>query len=390
MGPDLTIRDRVSVPVRVLLTAVAVLSVIGITRAPALGAGPHIVVIGDSIVWQATAAIESLVPSAEVDGVIGRSFSQAQSVIAEAVNLDPDVVVIALGTNPTMTAAQVAETMDALSEVPHVVFVNIRIPRSWETSTNALIDSLPSIYVRASVVDWYGFSASRPYLFNSSGFHLADDGIATYAAFVVDSVFELIGSCPSETPYSEGECKPFGRFVDDDRSVFEADIEWLAESEVTRGCNPPVNDRFCPDQPVTRGEFAAMLVRYFEWGSIGAPDRFSDDNASVFEADIDRLAAAGVTKGCNPPINDRFCPDRTVTRGQVAALLVRAFGWTEGADDDRFVDDDLSVFEADIDRLARVDVTRGCNPPVNNRFCPAQKVTRGELAALLHRAAVTP
>jgi hypothetical protein len=38
------------------------------------------------------------------------------------------------------------------------------------------------------------------------------------------------------------------------------------------------------------------------------------------------LAAAGVTNGCNPPSNDRFCPDSYVTRGQMAAFLVRAFG----------------------------------------------------------------
>jgi hypothetical protein len=28
----------------------------------------------------------------------------------------------------------------------------------------------------------------------------------------------------------------------------------------------------------------------------------------------------------------------------------------------------------------------GCNPPVNDRFCPAQSVTRGQMAAFLNRA----
>ena len=35
------------------------------------------------------------------------------------------------------------------------------------------------------------------------------------------------------------------------------------------------------------------------------------------------LAAAGVTRGCNPPVNDRFCPADLVTRGQMAAFLYR-------------------------------------------------------------------
>jgi hypothetical protein len=44
----------------------------------------------------------------------------------------------------------------------------------------------------------------------------------------------------------------------------------------------------------------------------------------VFEADIERLAAAGITVGCNPPHNTRFCPDQPVTRQQMAAFLHRA------------------------------------------------------------------
>lgn len=53
-------------------------------------------------------------------------------------------------------------------------------------------------------------------------------------------------------------------------------------------------------------------------------NRFTDDNGHVFESDIDWLANSGITKGCNPPQNDRFCPDDFVTRGQMAAFLHRA------------------------------------------------------------------
>jgi hypothetical protein len=35
------------------------------------------------------------------------------------------------------------------------------------------------------------------------------------------------------------------------------------------------------------------------------------------------LAAAGITQGCNPPQNNRFCPNDVVTRGMMAAFLVR-------------------------------------------------------------------
>src|SRR5690606_39950973 len=71
---------------------------------------------------------------------------------------------------------------------------------------------------------------------------------------------------------------------------------------------------------------AAFLVRALDYTDPGAGDLFDDDNGHVFEGDIDRLATAGVTRGCNPPTNDRFCPDDFVTRGQMAAFLVRALG----------------------------------------------------------------
>ncbi|HLT95355.1 MAG TPA: S-layer homology domain-containing protein [Acidimicrobiia bacterium] len=113
-----------------------------------------------------------------------------------------------------------------------------------------------------------------------------------------------------------------GTFSDDDRSPHVNDIEALAAAGITRGCNPPANDRFCPDEPVTRGQMAAFLGRAL--GLASAPAAFSDVSGHVFEAEVGALAAAGITRGCDPPANDRFCPDEPVTRGQMASFLVRA------------------------------------------------------------------
>ena len=76
-----------------------------------------------------------------------------------------------------------------------------------------------------------------------------------------------------------------------------------------------------PDDHVTRGQMAAFLVRALGYTDNGGGNEFVDDNGQP-EGDIDRLATAGVTVG-NPPRNDRFCP-KYVTRGEMAAFLVRA------------------------------------------------------------------
>jgi hypothetical protein len=152
-----------------------------------------------------------------------------------------------------------------------------------------------------------------------------------------------------------------GTFIDDDGNVHEGFIEAIADAGITKGCNPPVNDRYCPSESVTRGQMAAFLVRALDLTDDGAKDWFVDDDGSVFEADINRLATAGITLGCNPPASDRFCPSDSVTRGQMAAFLVRAFGYTDPGSGDWFNDDDGSVFEADIDRLRQAGL---CDPEI--------------------------
>ncbi len=175
-------------------------------------------------------------------------------------------------------------------------------------------------------------------------------------------------------------------FFDMFDSTFENDIAWMQYAGVTRGCNPPSNDRYCPDDFVTRGAMAAFLVRALGYTDNGGGDLFTDDDGHTFENDIDKLGTAGVTKGCNPPVNDKFCPDDLVTRGQMAAFLVRALGYTDNGGGDLFTDDDGSIFENDIDKLGTAGVTKGCNPPVNDRFCANDFVTRGQMAAFLRRA----
>lgn len=176
-----------------------------------------------------------------------------------------------------------------------------------------------------------------------------------------------------------------GTYWDDDASVFENDIEMLTGFRVLRGCNPPDNDMICVDDPVTRGEAAAILRRALAWP---AGDVAFDDVAAshVFAGDLAAAGSSGVIRGCNPPDNTLACPDDQLTRGQMAAILVRGFGFEPGDSvgfDDVAADD---VFAADIAAIGAVGVTRGCDPPDNTRFCPADPVTRGQLAAFVVRA----
>lgn len=46
-----------------------------------------------------------------------------------------------------------------------------------------------------------------------------------------------------------------------DENVHRNSIAWLADSGVTRGCNPPDNDQFCPKDEVTREQMATFMYR---------------------------------------------------------------------------------------------------------------------------------
>ena len=160
-------------------------------------------------------------------------------------------------------------------------------------------------------------------------------------------------------------------------SSFLDDIMWIFYEGITSGCG---GGGYCPNQAVTREQMASFLSR-----AIGLPnsptDYFTDDGASQHEADINKIARAGIAAGCDtsPP---RFCPTANVTRGQMASFLTRALD-LPATSTDYFDDDDGTTHEDAINSMAKAGITSGCG---TRRYCPNSSVTRGQMAAFLRRA----
>ena len=168
---------------------------------------------------------------------------------------------------------------------------------------------------------------------------------------------------------------PDGWFGDDNSSVHENDINKIALLGITKGTG---DDTFSPDEAVTRGQMAAFLNRALGLNP-SAVDFFADDDSSIFEDDINALAAAGITKGTSATT---YSPDDPVTRGQMAAFLVRSFNVPASAVD-AFTDDDGTLFENDINAIAAVGITKGTSATT---FSPDDPVTRAQMASFLVRA----
>ncbi|MGH2386473.1 MAG: S-layer homology domain-containing protein, partial [Candidatus Limnocylindria bacterium] len=134
----------------------------------------------------------------------------------------------------------------------------------------------------------------------------------------------------------------------------------------------------CPDSSVLRDQMASFLDRALSPPSTST-DFFDDDDGNIHEGAINRLAAAGITGGCG---TREYCPKDPVKRDQMASFLVRAFDLPFSAVD-RFFDDEGNLHENQINTLAASGITGGCAP---SQYCPNNLVTRGQMAAFLHRA----
>ena len=74
-----------------------------------------------------------------------------------------------------------------------------------------------------------------------------------------------------------------GKFTDDDTSMFEVDIEWMADAGITQGCNPPANDNYCPNSNVTRGQMAVFMHRLAVNGVVDAA-KLGGEDPSYYES----------------------------------------------------------------------------------------------------------
>ncbi len=251
-----------------------------------------------------------------------------------------------------------------------------------------------------AVVTWdapdSGGSPITDYLveYSSDGgatWHTFDDGVSTETSVTAtglsngtDYLFRVsavnaIGTGPAATSaaVTPQDLPPFEDTV---TSIFLDDIQWLHNQGITVGCNPPLNTQFCPNVPLTRAETATFLDRWLDFAPT-TEDFFSDDDGIVHEAALNRAKAADVFRGCNPPLNNLVCPDAVITRGEVAAALVRALG-LDSASPKPFTDAVGHLFENEIGMLGGARGFGGLQPTRQRPVLPRSTDHPAEMAAI--------
>jgi S-layer homology domain len=170
-------------------------------------------------------------------------------------------------------------------------------------------------------------------------------------------------------------------FLDIPAGEMATAVSWLAGRGITLGCEGGLSPRFCPNDLATRAEVATFLNRALMLPASDV-DAFRDDDGHLLEESLNRTAAADVFMGCS---QDRdVCPDDAITRGELAAVLVRAFDLAVTTPA-VFSDVDDHWAESFVETIGGLGISVGCASD-GDRFCPGDFGTRGEIALFLFRA----
>jgi hypothetical protein len=156
------------------------------TTVPPALAGP-VSAVGDSIMIDIQPYLESAIAGVTVDGEVSRQFETGVGIVQadRAAGTLGAVLVVELGTNGSVTAADFDALMQAAAGVKRVVFVNINVPRPWEVPDNAVLSAGVARYPGLAVLaDWNAESTPHPEWFTPDQVHLEPAGAQALAALV--------------------------------------------------------------------------------------------------------------------------------------------------------------------------------------------------------------
>ena len=188
-------------------------------------------------------------------------------------------------------------------------------------------------------------------------------------------------------PRIESTYEGTDRFTDDNSNTHEANINRIAEAGITVGC-ATVPAKFCPDRPVTRAEMATFMLRAVG-ESQPTPSRFhtfEDVPDDVWYTNyVHALAERGVDRGHN----GQWRPTDPLTRLEMAHWITRMLESIPPAEAVRGLFEDVPFDNesnlAAIEGIFRSGVTYGCLADPL-RYCPDSPVTRGQMASFIIRA----
>ena len=161
-----------------------------ISPTPTITPVPRVVALGDSVMVGARRELEQTIANIEVDAAVARQAPDMLRLLQERRRSGRlgDIVVIHLGSNGIFGAAQFDAIMNVLTDVPKVIFVNVRVPRRWQDPINKMLSRRTGRCRNVLLADWYAASQDCPACFVDDGVHLNATGAQLYAEFIASCI----------------------------------------------------------------------------------------------------------------------------------------------------------------------------------------------------------
>ena len=142
----------------------------------------RVTAIGDSVMLGASRELAAAVAGIDLDAELGRQVSQVVRMLEtrkESGQLG-EIVLLHVGNNGAFSEAQFDRIMEVVGEERRVVFLTLKVERSWEEGNNDVISEGVRRYPQALLVDWREAIGERPELLWTDGTHLRPEGASFY------------------------------------------------------------------------------------------------------------------------------------------------------------------------------------------------------------------
>ncbi len=131
---------------------------------PAQLQGDQITAIGDSVMLAAVPELQAAFPGIQIDAAVSRQMSSAPAILQGLIDagaLRP-VVVLALGTNGSISREALEQVRQVIGAERELVVVTAQAPRGWIPTVNERLASFAWQYRNVELADWY--TAVQPHL----------------------------------------------------------------------------------------------------------------------------------------------------------------------------------------------------------------------------------
>ena len=152
--------------------------------------GRQVTAIGDSVMVASATALDAAMPAIYINAAVGRAMVNGLAVI-QGLTAEGELrryVVVGLGTNGPVSAAQIRQLRRLIGPNRYLILVNTFGPMPWESSVNQVLDAAARHTAHVSLANWHAAVAGHTGLLWPDGIHPQPSGAKVYARVVLAAI----------------------------------------------------------------------------------------------------------------------------------------------------------------------------------------------------------